>query len=457
MRWIRSVLRRAAALALGCVLAGALLEGVLQVAARAGAPPTRGVPSPATPGAAGTIVCCGDSHTYGTGLKPEESWPARLAERLAADPSGAWSVHNAGVPGRNSAEVALELDALLARHAPSVALVWIGVNDSWSLAGAEVWDAAAPNALQRLAARSRALRLLRIAWLRAAEHGAEGRAAASVNARSAPVAPELHRARTERALQQIEATCAAHGVRTLYVTYAADTPAARDGANAALRAHAARVQAPLLDLEREFLPLAERHGYHALFVHDWHPNALSCLEIARLVQTRLVERGWIAARPADAPREPPLAERLAQFEVRELERGPGRLVLELRGAPGLRWRPRLAALYEPDPDWDRAGAAAPAVAEWERRLRRARGGGDALRVLPCSAEVEAGALGPASLGGTLPEAGVCTIELRVPAATTAAALPRQDGERLRGWRVSVQGLDPRTDPPTVHESRRFDL
>ena len=70
-----------------------------------------------------TLLCLGDSLTFGYGATPETSYPARL-EQLTGHP-----VKNAGANG-DTAEGALQrLPALLENNKPGLVLVSIGAND----------------------------------------------------------------------------------------------------------------------------------------------------------------------------------------------------------------------------------------------------------------------------------------------------------------------------------------
>ncbi len=72
----------------------------------------------------GCVVAFGDSITFGTGLTPDESYPAQLAELIT------FPVWNAGVSGDTVADGRRRLDPILTRHKPRVVVVLLGINDA---------------------------------------------------------------------------------------------------------------------------------------------------------------------------------------------------------------------------------------------------------------------------------------------------------------------------------------
>lgn len=119
------------ALAAGTVLALVCLEILLQAiawwqwrgaAARSG-------------GSTGerTILCLGDSFTYGLGASaPQRSYPLQLEVLLRERGVAGVRVVNGGWPGRDSREVLERADAWLQDARPELVYVLVGHNDAWS-------------------------------------------------------------------------------------------------------------------------------------------------------------------------------------------------------------------------------------------------------------------------------------------------------------------------------------
>lgn len=73
------------------------------------------------------ILAFGDSLTAGFGVRPDESYPSRLQERLR-DEGYAYKVVNAGVSGDTTAGGKRRIDWLL-KHQPEIVILELGAND----------------------------------------------------------------------------------------------------------------------------------------------------------------------------------------------------------------------------------------------------------------------------------------------------------------------------------------
>ena len=83
--------------------------------------------------AATTILCVGDSHTYGAPLPEEESYPAQLEVALNERyPSRNFRVVNLGFPGVNSTFIAGRLEGQILQIRPELVLVSSGLNNKWN-------------------------------------------------------------------------------------------------------------------------------------------------------------------------------------------------------------------------------------------------------------------------------------------------------------------------------------
>ena len=157
-------MQRALLVGLGLVLSLVLVEGLLRLAAavlparlqRAATPRTEQPPEPGEV----RILCAGDSHTYGVGVAPGESYPAQL-EAVLRERGVRARVVNAGVPGMNSEQLRATLPEKVASFKPHVVVVWAGANNQWMPI-----DEATAQPTVRFRDRFRVVRLLRLLFTR---------------------------------------------------------------------------------------------------------------------------------------------------------------------------------------------------------------------------------------------------------------------------------------------------
>ena len=148
---------------IGFALLVGLLAGELFLQAASFVASRWAVRGDATPGPAGavTILCLGDSHTYGLSVPAEESYPAQLEARLAErHPGRVFEVVNLGIPGMNSGYLANRLERQMLQLRPQLVLVWVGINNAWNAAESQAGD----GWLRGWLLRSRLYRLASIAW-----------------------------------------------------------------------------------------------------------------------------------------------------------------------------------------------------------------------------------------------------------------------------------------------------
>ena len=123
----------------------ALLEGILALASLAVAPSSAS--NPAAGGSGLTVLCVGDSFTYGVGASSEQSYPSHLASLLTHETDlASVSVVNCGRPGVNSSQVVAQLARALRQVQPKLVLVLAGGANYFNFwgrgdAGSDGWTA----------------------------------------------------------------------------------------------------------------------------------------------------------------------------------------------------------------------------------------------------------------------------------------------------------------------------
>ncbi len=113
-----------------------------------------------------TILCVGDSHTYGAPLPDEESYPSQLQVLLDERyPEWEFNVVNLGFPGVNSAFVANRLESQIKQIRPHLVMVSAGSNNIWNTIETEVWETDTTwDAAKRMLLRVKLFRLAAVTW-----------------------------------------------------------------------------------------------------------------------------------------------------------------------------------------------------------------------------------------------------------------------------------------------------
>jgi hypothetical protein len=111
-----------------------------------------------------TILCVGDSHTYGLPLPAAESYPAQLEARLGErHPERAFRVVNLGIPGMNSGYLLNRLERQMLQLRPQLVVVWVGVNNDWNARESSA-EGGPGRTLREALLHLRLFRLASIAW-----------------------------------------------------------------------------------------------------------------------------------------------------------------------------------------------------------------------------------------------------------------------------------------------------
>lgn len=254
-----------------------------------------------------TVLCVGDSHTFGLNMPQLCSYPERLSVLLGQRFDAPVAVVNRGVPGHNSAQVVAALPDDLQQVRPDVVLILAGINDTWNRdaeGGGSDW-------LGRL-------RLVRLARVLLAgvtsphfevRSDAQGRivvdrghgeqpvnmGAGAIGVRAGDELAAAVQAQLRRALALVRED----GARPVLMTYA---ESAGDFAtvNRAVRELAAAEGVLLVDHERDFSAHFAQQGYASLMLNDHHPNARGYALMAEAVDRAMAEAGWLAAAAAPA-------------------------------------------------------------------------------------------------------------------------------------------------------------
>ncbi|MDD2344615.1 MAG: GDSL-type esterase/lipase family protein [Bacteroidales bacterium] len=87
-----------------------------------------------------TILCIGDSYTYGIGAIPDKSYPHQLKSIIEQNYGIDASVINAGVCAGNTTQMLENIQDLLLKHNPDVVVMLFGMANSWNYYGYSASD-----------------------------------------------------------------------------------------------------------------------------------------------------------------------------------------------------------------------------------------------------------------------------------------------------------------------------
>jgi len=321
---------------------------VLELALEAAAPLVQqamlrreATPSPDAPL---TILCVGDSNTYGLYVH-QWSYPEQLAGRLAPRFRQPVAVVNRGVPGQSAAQVAAALPGDLRAVHPDIVLILAGLNDAWNT----------PEAGASWFGRLRLVRLVRVLVsgvtnpgssfeVRTDENGQlvvdRGTGDQRVNVAEVGDAPppdaELA-ARVRASLLLAVDTCHDWGATPVLMSYA-ENGGTHAVVSAAARALAVERELLFVDHEPRFGAAFAREGHDALMFNDHHPTARGYALMASNVDVALQAAGLVP--PQDAAAAPVASSTLPDVAPRLEALGEGRL--RLSGPVGWSWQLAVA-------------------------------------------------------------------------------------------------------------------
>lgn len=263
-----------------------------------------------------TILCVGDSHTFGLHVPEALSYPAQLQNRL--DPSGSHiGVVNYGVPGRNSAALRRALPAYLDEIHPDLVLILIGFNDSWNVDGTTDQPTARDDA--GYLASLRIVRLFRLARLNVRgnapaaapkvyerdgkmmvlENGIERPAAIGGSAFGVLAGAALT-AQVTKNLEAIVDAVTSHGAKPVLLTYATENQSYFVELNENVRRFAKERGLPWIECAIPMRESIRADGYAAWFSSDDHPNDRGNQRVAESVAAELERLGLVQRRDAAA-------------------------------------------------------------------------------------------------------------------------------------------------------------
>jgi lysophospholipase L1-like esterase len=279
------------------VVALAFAEGALRIASSFAS--GRSV---ATGGSNGreTILCVGDSHTYGAMVEEGEAYPGQLEHFLNELEPGRYEVVNLGIPGHNTAQVLQRLPDQIASFAPSIIIVWAGVNDGWNKTSTIDQSSSPLDSLESLVMSLKLVKFFRV-WSHDRKidaalkrpifelDGTQGRRVVGLGYSERYDIERYAEKRTEdkeiaarlrRNYRQIERLAREAGARALFIAYPLDKIRPFRQPNRAMR----EAGVPLFESFETVWPLPKKQKE---FLWAGHPNKFMYQAIARDLASRI--------------------------------------------------------------------------------------------------------------------------------------------------------------------------
>jgi hypothetical protein len=285
-----------------------------------------------------TILCIGDSNTFGVHLTSEESYPGQLQTFLDRAPESPWRVVNVGWPGLNSAQVRRNLPDQLREYRPELVICWVGTNNTWSDSAGQLWETPDRETPESLAARVlHNVRILRVARMLINRWAGD-------EAESKVMTPERVRESLEIDLHRIRALCDEAGARLMLADYPIHFERTEREVNAVLHEIAEDTDTPLVRLHDRLLPVVYGLGYDRTMFEDYHANRWGNHEVARLMLLGAIGAGLLEPRP-EWLAVPPVQDVVPDWPIVVLEGDAERARVRLRGPAGSPYRVVLGRRY----------------------------------------------------------------------------------------------------------------
>ncbi len=244
-----------------------------------------------------TVLCAGDSNTFGLWMWDQDTWPAVLEASLRDAGDTQARAVNIGMAGMNTWAVREAIESTGDKYKPDVVAVLAGVNNIWS-------HPRRPSFTDRLRI-VRLIRLLRDRDGRDADghHPVKAQTRAGdwlrfVNVGKPPTLEEAA-AGVRRDLGAMATWAAERGARSVFITYGSET-GHYAVINEAIRAAAGDAGALLVDASDWFRRARSQDPGLTLVFPDDHPTAVGYGLIGRAVHAALGRAG-MARKPGSGP------------------------------------------------------------------------------------------------------------------------------------------------------------